>query len=890
MAHILNITAPSSDIPASNKQAGTDRHSRGQISACRRSALQCRSFDFIEDGRLSSHPFCLKLPYAVGLLMKLFAIPIHSTQIIKLLGITSVCLLLINCGSSKSNETASNTESGSSSSSSTSGSIGKALKTSDTTAVHFPATYSVTESDSVLVRGIAAQGTAIDSISVNGAAPSALASTLYEGLWQAEVPLVSGENAISVTQMSSGQSNNIANLTVNKRIPMTLPELYALVDNTTAIVFDRPSATYLKVNLETGTREIFLDAKSDEDNIPAGPRDMLIVENTLYVLDGILNAVVRINLTDGSRDLIGQNTVEDTSTTPFALRLPTQFAYDDSGASPRLIIVDCIGYYIDNPETETIEPEPVFCSSTVNDSRLAFFSLDLNTGERTALFQDLYEEFSTPYMLTANSLVLNADGTKAYILGRELFAFATGELALATSIVEVDLASGERSVLTSDTLVEEDQYVFASAVDATLNADGTALIVLDGVGQAVFSVDLADGSRSLLSNFDEPSSDYPLLRPFEIKRYNDNYLVLDSGQQALIQINAESGARSVIASHDQVTKSQFNSLLSPASIVLNSDSTKLFVSDITLDSIFDIDLASNALTPITGGANNLVNPILSAPNKLEINADNNTLFVTGQIDRIYDEEQEILFSSSTVVPMLYSVDIATGERTAMLDSLEALRFLFANPISIALNPADERILFASHADNGQPGSSRLTDFPIQEIGFISAFNTVDEQLSLWPNNQQRTWVETNLQRPTGFKIDSQADSPRALILDGSQKAILAMDLASGEFSLLSNNVMPNDTTPFMQPHDLILDSSQGVAYVTDSVADALIKVDLESGGRTAVSEATEENSENPLQQSRGLTIDTEKQIAYVVDDLLQTIVVVDLITEKRVYMEPRFAE
>ena len=55
MSHILN-KAQSSDIAASSKPPGTDRHSRGQISACRHCALQCRSFDFIEDGRLSSHP------------------------------------------------------------------------------------------------------------------------------------------------------------------------------------------------------------------------------------------------------------------------------------------------------------------------------------------------------------------------------------------------------------------------------------------------------------------------------------------------------------------------------------------------------------------------------------------------------------------------------------------------------------------------------------------------------------------------------------------------------------------------------------------------------------------------------------------------------------------
>ncbi|MCF6254691.1 MAG: hypothetical protein L3J98_03545 [Gammaproteobacteria bacterium] len=129
----------------------------------------------------------------------------------------------------------------------------------------------------------------------------------------------------------------------------------------------------------------------------------------------------------------------------------------------------------------------------------------------------------------------------------------------------------------------------------------------------------------------------------------------------------------------------------------------------------------------------------------------------------------------------------------------------------------------------------------------------------------------------GITVDTTDGRNRALVVDQALGSVIAVDLTSGERTVLSNSTTPDSDNPFSFPVDIILDAAHNRALVVAFSLNAVIAVDLTTGKRTVLSNNTTPNANNPFSVLRGITLDRDKNRALVLmEDHLDTVIAVDL--------------
>src|SRR5690606_35423476 len=109
-------------------------------------------------------------------------------------------------------------------------------------------------------------------------------------------------------------------------------------------------------------------------------------------------------------------------------------------------------------------------------------------------------------------------------------------------------------------------------------------------------------------------------------------------------------------------------------------------------------------------------------------------------------------------------------------------------------------------------------------------------------------------------------------------ALLAVDLATGMRTLISNNNTPNDSNAFISPAGIVLDAANNRALILDSDSNrrALMAVDLATGERTILCDATTPNGEHPFSSPYGIALDSVNTRVLVTDLNLDAFLAVDL--------------
>ncbi len=129
----------------------------------------------------------------------------------------------------------------------------------------------------------------------------------------------------------------------------------------------------------------------------------------------------------------------------------------------------------------------------------------------------------------------------------------------------------------------------------------------------------------------------------------------------------------------------------------------------------------------------------------------------------------------------------------------------------------------------------------------------------------------------GITVDTTDGRNRALVVDQALGSVIAVDLTSGERTVLSNSTTPDPENPFSFPVDIILDAVHNRALVAAFSLNAVIAVDLTTGKRTVLSNNTTPNANNPFSVLRGIALDRDKNRALVLmEDHLDTVIAVDL--------------
>jgi hypothetical protein len=127
--------------------------------------------------------------------------------------------------------------------------------------------------------------------------------------------------------------------------------------------------------------------------------------------------------------------------------------------------------------------------------------------------------------------------------------------------------------------------------------------------------------------------------------------------------------------------------------------------------------------------------------------------------------------------------------------------------------------------------------------------------------------------PKGVVLDSA--NQRALVVDSILHALLAVDLDSGDASLISG-LSTGAGPAFESPEDIALDRANNRALVMDWNLKALLSVDLDSGDRTIVSKNGVKGAGPAFDSAGGLSLDSANQRVLIVDIGLAALIEVDL--------------
>lgn len=126
-------------------------------------------------------------------------------------------------------------------------------------------------------------------------------------------------------------------------------------------------------------------------------------------------------------------------------------------------------------------------------------------------------------------------------------------------------------------------------------------------------------------------------------------------------------------------------------------------------------------------------------------------------------------------------------------------------------------------------------------------------------------------KPVAIEINAAADT--AYVLDAGNRAIIAVDLASGTRTITADNTSPG-TPKFIRPIDIVLQESAGRLLVSDAGVSGILAIDIASGTRSIVSDAQTPNSDNTFQSIKNLAIAGD--VLYVSDSGTNAITEVEL--------------
>jgi len=126
--------------------------------------------------------------------------------------------------------------------------------------------------------------------------------------------------------------------------------------------------------------------------------------------------------------------------------------------------------------------------------------------------------------------------------------------------------------------------------------------------------------------------------------------------------------------------------------------------------------------------------------------------------------------------------------------------------------------------------------------------------------------------PRGVDIDDAGE--RAFVVDYSLHAIIIVDLATGDRSMLTEFDVD------VEAIDVVIDSARNRVLMVDELDDPVVAFDLTSGDRSVVAD-NNDGLGPPVEDPHGIAIDPANGVAYAVSDFPTELVVIELGTGER---------
>jgi hypothetical protein len=683
--------------------------------------------------------------------------------------------------------------------------------TAPTARILFPPSQGVTDADTITVTGTTADAGTVTVVRVNG-----VDVTSADGFatWRAVVPLAPGANSLVVeTRDQAGNMNmNAAVASLLNQPVYTSPWDLALdAAGNRLLMTDRISRSLIGFDLADVSRDK-ISGRADSFNRTeeivydaAGDRVIVAASNRLYSIDLVTGVHT---LFSGSAAGAG----------PFFGSDIRALGYDDTpGAGAERVLL-------------------------VEGNQARIYTVDLATGDRAILSENNDgngDNFVFPVSIavdTANNRALVADS---------IFPL--------TDIVAVDLTSGIR------TPISPNGGLNGVYTDLAIDIANQKLYAI-GSG-AVIEIVLAAGpnlgDRSTLSGVANGSGpDFSVSSAIEFDPVANRLLVADDALDALFAVDLASGSRTIIDDNGFGSGVAYNSSL--VEIELDPDTDQVYVYD--RDRILSVGLDSAVRTTVTDDADIMGNQVGGNAAGIGIDLENNQMLVatanpgtgagrligadlttgersviadpspaTNQVSSIIRDttsDRAITVISTLDKPRLNQIDLTAGVDTVfsggiLFDVIVGAGddFQFIPLRGIALDAANDRVLVM------QDWGSFFRMFAVD-------LATGDRSLALEANEAPEFGNILG-------KMVLDTTRNRLLILDERNEivalpAVVYIDLGDDSRATLSNADI-GEGIELKTPKDIAFHPGRDLAVVLDRGLNALVAIDLESGDRVLFS-------------------------------------------------------
>jgi sugar lactone lactonase YvrE len=669
-------------------------------------------------------------------------------------------------------------------------------------AIIFPPPVSYTDAATLTVRGTSADANGIHSISVNGV--TATSTDGYQ-TWSAQVPLVSGQNTITVDA-----EDTLAN------------------------------ATASAASAEITNRTPFLGRIGGMDYDAASQR-LIVVDNLtgeFYAIDADGRGEVLASRADNVPTFLHSLAIDRVRNRALVLTTVTLSAIDlDSGA--RSTVTHCSNAMLGMSAAQDVAVDSVNNRAFIVMSNAQVAEVDLNTGMCSVLSFDTIGD--GPQLARGSAIAYDDVTTPA---APRLFI---GSPESNAPIIQIDVATGDRDFFP----LINPGAVLSSVNDLKVDANSGQLFVLDEQQGALLSADLQTGTRRILGSASIGSG--PALAPangiairpsdgtvFTAQKWGE-ILSVDTNtlaRQTLIHSQIGMGPR--MSWTDRLTSEQAEG--APRSLLVTSNTgvhrldlatgNRSIVSSSTVGAgpsgaietiVLDTrpDHPAHAFGVMWGPTFSLVGIDLTNGNReliVDLNLSSGTHLV-GALG-LDVENERLLFAAKEFSDnnhALYSVDLATRKVTMvsgkLIGSGPALNF----PGTFVLEPA-------SH-----PTRAIIT------------------------NGSDHTLLSIDL--TTGDRVVFSSSTPPffqpgPLLLDSANASVLGVDNYGYElFSASLKTGVPQPLSGWqsttlktfgrgpmlLESNGLVMNPISSVAYATQSAAGSIIAIDVKTGDRVVIS-------------------------------------------------------
>ena len=658
-----------------------------------------------------------------------------------------------------------------------------------------------------------------------------------------------------IVRGTSTDDNGISQVTINGVVAQTndgFRQWWATVPLSAGMNTFDLVATDLSGNSESQAGISFVDYQSFLST--AAYMDVSTSGDVAFLTDK--RQIVKVDLKTGNRSEIASNRLGNGRD---FIGL-TGILYDES--NQRLIVAD----------------EYLSISASYDD---ILMSVDIKTGDRTII--------SSPEVGAGINFRLPISMSLDLTNNRVLFMDAGIE-----AVFSVDLTTGDRTVLSGagvgSGVIINNTGGFVVDLEKSVAYASTSEV------RGVIAIDLNDGDRTIVSSpsigegtvITAPSSiAFDAVRKY-LYVVNNPFAV----PKSIVRVDIATGNRVVVAGEGIGTGETFEYI---RGLHFDNDNQRLIFSDITLDVIFTIDLATGHKKIVTSSEGsysfNINGDLIDiergnrgdrlfvrdySGNKIhEINPENGQLNTTFSDIQQEDHVASRAFSVNTQDNLLYR---AWSHQNLSLPTV-IKRFDIAGGVTtnvavdnVNSNASTEKLSSIKvSADGKSLYAIDLTDNQTLEINILTGERSVLTK----PNGHEIFAVN----EPSEIYYD--IDNHRLILLDAEMPALYSINLFTKELSLISSSAEPSKGlgVPFIMANTLDYDKASDTIHVRDRVdsTSRIISVAADSGDRKVLYDVA-------VYSDAGVITYSENKMAYYLT--MKHLAVIDLLTGQSIKLFP----